>query len=234
MEYNIYCDESCHLEHDNSPVMVLGGVYCPRNNKTDLFEKIRAVKAKHGLSPFFEVKWTKVSESKIGFYEDLIRLFANEDMIYYRCLVIKNKSRLNHEKYNAGSHDLWYYKMYYLMLNAIILPENQYNIYIDIKDTMGRKRIDTLQNVLCNNIYDYKKDVVKNISQIDSKESELLQLADLLNGAICYYHRGLHKCKDANPGKVAIVNMLSEQHNLSHKTPIESQKFNLFIWTPRL
>jgi hypothetical protein len=24
MEYNIYCDESCHLEHDGSSVMVLG------------------------------------------------------------------------------------------------------------------------------------------------------------------------------------------------------------------
>ncbi|MEE1211777.1 MAG: hypothetical protein UHO11_04695 [Treponema sp.] len=23
-EYNFYCDESCHLEHDNSNVMVLG------------------------------------------------------------------------------------------------------------------------------------------------------------------------------------------------------------------
>jgi len=24
--YNIYCDESCHLEHDRQPVMVLGAI----------------------------------------------------------------------------------------------------------------------------------------------------------------------------------------------------------------
>ncbi len=27
--FNIYCDESCHLEHDREKVMVLGAVWCP-------------------------------------------------------------------------------------------------------------------------------------------------------------------------------------------------------------
>ena len=27
MEYNIYCDESCHLEHDGEKYMILGGIY---------------------------------------------------------------------------------------------------------------------------------------------------------------------------------------------------------------
>lgn len=26
-EYNIYCDESCHLENDRQPIMVLGGMW---------------------------------------------------------------------------------------------------------------------------------------------------------------------------------------------------------------
>jgi len=26
--YNVYCDESCHLENDDMSVMVLGGVTC--------------------------------------------------------------------------------------------------------------------------------------------------------------------------------------------------------------
>jgi len=24
--FNVYCDESCHLEHDRQPVMVLGAI----------------------------------------------------------------------------------------------------------------------------------------------------------------------------------------------------------------
>jgi hypothetical protein len=27
--FNIYCDESCHLENDHQKVMVLGAVWCP-------------------------------------------------------------------------------------------------------------------------------------------------------------------------------------------------------------
>ena len=42
MEYNIYCDESCHLQNDNSNVMVLGAVWCillPENVSTSIVEK---------------------------------------------------------------------------------------------------------------------------------------------------------------------------------------------------
>lgn len=48
--YNIYCDESCHLEHDNEKAMVIGGVWCPRNKKDEIFRRIREIKAEHNLN----------------------------------------------------------------------------------------------------------------------------------------------------------------------------------------
>jgi len=30
--YNVYCDESCHLENDNQKIMVLGAVWSPEEN----------------------------------------------------------------------------------------------------------------------------------------------------------------------------------------------------------
>ena len=33
MSYNIYCDETCHLEHDNQKYMVLGGIICEKEYK---------------------------------------------------------------------------------------------------------------------------------------------------------------------------------------------------------
>ena len=27
--YNVYCDESCHLENDGQKAMVLGAIWCP-------------------------------------------------------------------------------------------------------------------------------------------------------------------------------------------------------------
>ncbi len=39
-EYNLYCDESCHLEHDDSDVMVLGALIIPKDKKQEITENI--------------------------------------------------------------------------------------------------------------------------------------------------------------------------------------------------
>ena len=49
MEYNIYCDESCHLEKECQESMVLGAVWCPKDNKEYISQRIREIKAKYGF-----------------------------------------------------------------------------------------------------------------------------------------------------------------------------------------
>ena len=49
-EYNFYCDESCHLEHDDSNVMVLGSVWCPKEKLHEINERISYLK--NLISPF--------------------------------------------------------------------------------------------------------------------------------------------------------------------------------------
>lgn len=81
-----------------------------------------------------------------------------------------SKSNLNHEKYNQGSHDLWYYKAYFYLLDAMIGYSEEYRIFIDIKDTCGGTKVKKLQEVLCNNKYDFKHEVIRDIQQIKSKD----------------------------------------------------------------
>ncbi|HRJ59458.1 MAG TPA: hypothetical protein PLV64_24475, partial [Anaerolineales bacterium] len=73
--YNVYCDESCHLENDHISVMVLGAVWCPLAETQKVAIDIRNIKAAHGLSTSFEIKWTKVSKGQIDFYLNLIQYF---------------------------------------------------------------------------------------------------------------------------------------------------------------
>ncbi|MBQ9120108.1 MAG: DUF3800 domain-containing protein [Lachnospiraceae bacterium] len=231
--YNVYCDESCHLEKDLSPVMILGAMYCPAENKKQIYDEIRAIKAKHNISSFFEIKWTKVSASKIDFYLELLDYFWNNQDLLYRGLVASGKQSLDHDKYNGGDYDLWYYKMYYRMLDPVISPNDKYHIMVDIKDTRGGKRVAKLREVLCNNIYDFKKEVIDQIGQINSKESEILQLADLINGALAFYHRGLADNLDSNAGKIGFVRALQKYVDLDNNTKYGERKFNLFIWKPK-
>ena len=66
--YNVYCDESCHLEHDKSKAMSLGAVWCPQNKLREINQRIKEIKARNGISPSTELKWTKVSPAKVQAY----------------------------------------------------------------------------------------------------------------------------------------------------------------------
>lgn len=230
---NIYCDESCHLEHDNSDIMVLGAMSCNSEEKVNIFNDIRKIKMNHELNSKFEIKWTKVSRSKIEFYKELVDYFFENDNLWFRAIVARHKKDLNNAKYNDGDYNTWYYKMYFRLLEPIIYETENYKIFIDIKDTHGGPRVRKLHKVLCNNKYDFKSEVIQGVYQINSKESEILQLADLMIGALAYYHRGLLEY-GLNEGKKELISYIQTKFevNLNCITDRNAKKVNLFIWDP--
>ncbi|MFR9086029.1 MAG: DUF3800 domain-containing protein [Oscillospiraceae bacterium] len=229
---NIYCDESCHLEHDKARAMLLGAISCPASEKDRVYSEIRSIKKRHGVSSWAEIKWTAVSPSKEALYMALVDYFLQEKSLSFRAVVAKDKVNLNHAKYNSGSHDLWYYKAYYYLLDAMIGYSEEYRIFIDIKDTCGGSKVRKLQEVLCNNKYDFKHEVIKDIEQVKSNESEILQLADLIMGAIGFYHNGHYDKVGASKAKVAVVNRLFEQYKTAivSGTTRNTPKMNIFLW----
>ena len=56
MEYNVYCDESCHLENDNTNVMAIGAVYCPKDKIKEVSNRIREIKIANGIPKYRELK----------------------------------------------------------------------------------------------------------------------------------------------------------------------------------
>lgn len=229
--YNIYCDESCHLENDGIAVMVLGAVWCPDSKRKEIFQRIREIKQKHGFQSDFEIKWNKVSPAGLDFYLDVLDYFFDDDDLHFRALVVPDKKKLDHQAFGQD-HDTFYYKMYFDLLKIILSPECGYNIYIDIKDTKSQEKVLNLQNVLRNNHYDFHKQIIKKIQQVHSHEVEILQITDMLTGAIGYLHRGLQN----NAGKVALINRIRERsgYSLMQSTLVKESKFNLFIWKPTI
>ena len=238
---NIYCDESCHLQNDKEPVMVIGAVYCPIEKKEEIFERLYSFKVKHNLipknkkndkdnRPYYELKWNKVSKSKIEYYKDVINYFFDDDDLQFRVLVVSNKTDIDYEKFNH-THDTFYYKMYFGMLKAILNPENSHHIYIDIKDTKSKEKVHKLEQVLRNDKYDYSKEIIKKVQQVRSHEVEILQLADLLVGATAYVNRGLANSKAKNE----LINLIKHRskYSLTKSTLLKERKFNVFIWEPQ-
>lgn len=225
---NVYCDESCHLEHDQSSVMVLGAIWCLKKNIAQHAQRLREIRLRHNISSSFEIKWTKVSKAKINFYLDVLDYFFDNSCLHFRALIIPDKSLLNHKNFHQ-THDDWYYKMYFDMLKIIIDSDYKYHIYLDYKDTSGASKIAKLHNVLANAHYDFSKDILEKIQLARSHEVELLQLTDMLIGAISYANRDL----SGNQGKEILVARMKARSGfclLKSTLPKES-KVNLFHWS---
>lgn len=228
---NIYCDESCHLENDKQRAMVIGAVACPKDSVQRVTQHIRLLKRAHGIDPYLEIKWTKVSPAKIQFYKELILFFFCDPELRFRCLVVPDKSKLQHAHFQQ-THDEFYYKMYYLMLRHLIEPRLQHHIYLDIKDTRGNKKVQKLQDVLCNTFIDTERTVIARVQQIRSHESEILQLADILIGAVSFANRGLSQ-KSGKGQLVEFVRNNSGVASLDKTSSYGRTKFNVFVWQPQ-
>ncbi|ATN37026.1 hypothetical protein ACO34A_24975 (plasmid) [Rhizobium sp. ACO-34A] len=226
MSIAIYCDESCHLQNDDSNVMSFGAIWAPRASTKLLSMQIRDIKRRHSATG--ELKWTKVSHSKISFYTELIDWFFGNDTLNFRALVVPNKRGLDHAKFNQGSHDDFYYKMYFSLLNKILSTTESNEIYLDIKDTRSRFKVQKLRDVLCNNMYDFTGELISRVQHARSHELELMQLADFLLGALTYKHRGL----TTNATKLHMVHRIEENigRSMLNSSPLSYQKFNIFVW----
>lgn len=231
-EFNVYCDETCHLEHDGSKAMALGAVWAPKAKVKAINTRIREIKAKHGIRAECEVKWTKAAPCNMPLYLDLVDYFFDDDDLCFRALVVPDKGKLNHAQYHQ-THDQWYYKMYFDMLKVIFRPSSRYYVYIDIKDTHSGQNAHKLGEVCANNAYDFDHKIVRNVQPIRSDEVQLMQLVDILTGALGYIHNYSGADRKLSSAKVAIVNKIIARsgYGLMKSTLPTARKFNVFIWS---
>lgn len=95
MNFEVYCDE-CHPDLLTSqspgvPYMVIGSLWLRADQRQFLKDEIHRLRDTHKVGG--EIKWRKVSPSRIGFYKDLMALFAGQgDELRFRCIAVKWES----------------------------------------------------------------------------------------------------------------------------------------------
>ena len=228
MDYKVFCDESCHILTDNKNFMVLGAVYCPAKEVNNIIKYIKKLKKQYNLKYTSEIKWTKVSSSKLDFYCDLIKYFFANSNLKFRA-VICDKRKLNHKKYKQ-THDNWYHKMYYEMIRYLVIPDNKYEIYPDIKDTNSYQNFQEVAKFLRFKLKDINSQTIKKIQPIRSNESYILQLADVLIGALQYNKNGL----TTSSAKLKLIGLIKDNvsFGIDKTTPYNKNKFNVLVWEP--
>ena len=172
-----------------------------------------------------EIKWNKVSKGKQTYYEDLINYFFDNELLRFRGVLLPNKSVLRHNEFSQ-SHDDFYYKMYYYTISYFLNEEDDIEVYIDMKDTNSMKKIKKLEEVLHNKARNRRKEVTK-IQQIRSHENSILQLTDLLLGAITYINRDIH----TSSAKLQLCSLIKARasQSLTKTSSLSEGKLNLLI-----
>lgn len=213
--FNLYCDESTHLENDGKPFMMIAYISTAYNQMELHKAHLKMLKAKYKVKG--EIKWSNVSGGQYPYYADLIEYFFASDLAF-RSVIVK-KTQIDSAREGFTYND-FYFKMYYQLLHHKINLEYTYNIYFDIKDTISHKKLAKLKEILKYNAS------IRNFQFIHSHESSLMQLTDLIMGAINYKLRG--------DNKVTAKNKLIEKieshckHPITQSTPKDENKVNLF------
>ena len=232
--YNIYCDESCHLEHDGINDMVLGAVWCQQEKLKEVTQRIKQIKLRNGVAANAEMKWTKISPAKVQLYADLVNYFFDDDDLHFRALVIPDKSKLDHNRFRQD-HNTWYYKMYFDMLKVILSPKDRFEIYVDIKDTHSYWQTQKLKEVCSHSLYDFSERVIKIMQPVRSEEIQIMQIVDILIGAVAFRNRSFSDGIERSKAKQHIIDLIVERsgYSLQRSTLLKEEKCNIFIWDAR-
>jgi hypothetical protein len=226
---NLYCDESCHLENDHQKAMVLGVLSAPDAEHRQLADELKAILRSYGVHGGMEAKWATASPSKLPMYLEVVDWFFDSPALRFRAFVVPDKSILDHGKFGQ-SHDDFYYKAWYHAIVPLLSRLQTFNIYIDKKDTRSSAKARKLAEVLGNKMLDFDGRIVQRIQHVHSHEVPLMQLLDLLTGAISYVHRGLK----SSQAKLAIIERIRQRSQLSldRTTLLREEKLNILVWHP--
>lgn len=222
MEYVVYCDESRHDGAAHNRFMAIGSLWLPRGRKAELTQDFRALRENVGLKG--EVKWNKVSTKKFEAYQKLIDFFFAQPDLRFRAILVE-QSKLDLNQFHGGDRELGFYKFYFEMLEKWIAAENRYLVLLDFKKNKGADRYTTLRRALENKTKG--RAWIDDLTVIESCESPLAQISDLLTGAVAAIWCGF----PADTAKSRLACYIGQRRGaslLAVNGTAEIIKFNLF------
>jgi len=221
-EYNVYCDESRHTSDPADRYMVIGAVSVPRDQKRQVVGRIHQLRAIHSTQG--EFGWKRLSPNKASFYHAVLQLFTSTPELQFRCVVV-DRHALDDELYNDGDTELGFYKLYYQMLVHWLSPQCSYRIYLDIQNTREKGRFSTLRDILRKRLMGRAR--IESLEPAESSELELMQLVDLLIGAVGYAWNDRNTSETKLNFVKALAHELDRGSIVSSTVPGET-KFNIF------
>ncbi|PLW81301.1 DUF3800 domain-containing protein [Kineobactrum sediminis] len=182
MDFEVYCDESrpeiVFSRNGKDRFLLIGSLWMPARLRGEFKRDMHRIRDQ--WTTWGEIKWSKVSQSRLGFYQDLIDQFlAYGEEVRFRCIVVDG-DQLDMD-WHDGDAELGFYKFYYQLLHHWILDFNRYSIYCDTKTNRDPSRLRVLKDCLNNSNLSSE---IGSIQALPSPQVAPMQLTDLLLGIV--------------------------------------------------
>jgi hypothetical protein len=199
----IYTDES-RINRSQGRYMAIGGIVCSKEVSKKVRKDINNLKQEFNVTEDFEFHFSDIQNANIEIYKRLVDIFfkyykqkLNEEKgrytkikfreICFEVILIEHE-KINHKKFSDGDAELGFFRFYYTLLKNIIdkhyIDKEKIQITIDNITTKNPRIIPNLHTRL----QDYLgvKPTPITIMKQDSKAEVLLQLADIILGAVSF------------------------------------------------
>jgi len=227
MKFDIYCDESnpdifWSKSGSKARFLLIGGIWLPLKLRSKIKEEIKEAGEQSNYT--HEIKWHKVHNVNEGLYKALIDIFISYSLdVRFRCIAVEEE-KVDLVRFHESDGELGFYKFYYQMLKPWILDFNEYRIFCDEKTNRVGDRLKTLGLCLDNANITSR---ILSVQAIKSKESLLLQLADVLLGMAS---SRMNNSTAQNSVKDRVITYLEQKLRIPRLYPTSKseQKFNIF------
>lgn len=230
-EFHIYCDES-HTEHR---FMVFGGIVIPSRDLEKFDALVNAWRVKNNMTA--ELKWTKLTDQRFDMYRSLIDLFfskasSNRDGFHFKAAVY-DMSQVNYRRQFGGNKELGFYNFYrFFLLHKFgqYAKTEQHKLYIFVDERSTKYRLSHLRKSLNDGIrkkLGHPIDVVFSVAPLDSKKSNLMQIADVLMGAVGWTVNGKLGSRRA---RSALVDHIVKKAHVGSLNPGDRGHTRFNIW----
>jgi hypothetical protein len=231
---SIYCDESS-LE---ARYTAWGGLWLNADSERLIRSSYAAAISAKGARFDTEVKWGKAT-SKVWqpTYEAIVDGFFDSGA-RFNCIVV--------DRYNPGlnrgeDHELDFYKSLFWLLSKRVQPRTAYDVILDGRTDREADRLTTLRDVLNNaarrdHEHAEGRDCFLEVRSADSKEEPVIQIADLLLGAVCFHMNRKHERQNHSRTKHSLAKYIANRAGFKDSIlgPTFPSKWplNIWLWAP--
>lgn len=202
----------------NDRFTVVGGICAHRATLQGVYKTLSEYREAFNMRS--ELKWSKISDQKIKEYRWLVDYFFamnNSNHIQFHSIIF-DSHQWNHHRYNNGEGDTGLSKLYYqLILHKFMKRCGPHGtLYTCLDHRNSKTSLEDLKKML-NSAYCRDSGQIAPLKQLVSKHShddDLLQLNDVILGAVCAVRNGKHLLAEHRKSKRQIAMDVLEKSGL--------------------